>query len=161
MKNVFHSLFNNRWYPITIIVLIIVMFILIPILKIIVVDVWCSFFKGTVYGRVVMENGDTDPRKLENIEISWSTDNIFTTCKPVLTDSQGEYIFEREVPVGGYVSMYAKYETGNPVYTRTVYEGLDGISGVRWFLGIPFSSGIPMRVDFVIPYRPSQTIKNE
>ena len=119
------------------------------------------FFKGTVYGRVVMENGDTDPSQLENIEISWSTNNFVTKCKPVLTDSQGEYIFDREVPVGYNVSMYAKYETGNPVYTRTVYEGLDGISGVRWFLGLPFSSGIPMRVDFVIPYRPPQTIKNE
>lgn len=156
MKNAFDKFFNNRWYPITILVLIFVMFIVIPILQAIVVDVWCSFFKGTVYGKVVMENGDTDPRKLENIEISWSTKNFFKRCNPVLTDANGEYIFERDVPVGYYILMYAKYETGNPVYTRTIYEGLDEIAGVRWFLGLPFSSGIPMRVDFVIPNIPSK-----
>ena len=137
------------------------MFIVIPILHAIVNEVWCSFFRGTVYGKVVMENGDTDPRNLENVEISWSTKNIFKRCNPVLTDANGEYIFERDVPVGYYVSMRAKYKTGNPVYTHTIYEGFDEIAGVRWFLGLPFSSGIPMRVDFVIPDRSPQIIKNE
>ena len=47
--------------------------------------------------------------------------------------------------------MCAKYETGNPAYVRTICEGLDEIAGVRWILGLPFSSGIPMQVDFVIP----------
>ena len=148
---------NNRWMPL----LIIIAVILIYVFKGTATEIWSGFFEGTIYGQVVMENGDTDPRQLENIEISWFISDFVKKCKPVLTNSKGEYRFDRDVPIGYNLSMTAKYEIGKPGYYREVHERVDEIEGVKWFLGLPFSSGILKRVDFVIPDIPPPIFGNQ
>ncbi len=49
---------------------------------------------------------------------------------------------------------------GRPGYYREVYQRVDGFEGVKQFLGLPISSGIPKRVDFVIPDIPPPIIGN-
>lgn len=153
-----HPILNERWMPILIVVvsLMIDFFFGSP------TEIWSRFFEGTVYGKVVMENGDTDPNRLANIEISLYISDFAKKCKPVLTDSNGEYRFERDVPVNAEsLSMTAKYEAGSPGYYREVYQRVEGIEGVKRFLGLPISSGIPKRVDFVIPDMPPPILGNE
>ena len=106
-----------------------------------------------------MENGETDPEKLEDIEILWESKSFLNRGASVFTDAQGVYRFERRVPVGSYIPLTAKYETGTAGIYGVVYEGVDGIAGVRWFWGLPFSAGVPTRVDFVIPERPTRLLK--
>ena len=79
---------------------------------------------------------------------------------PVFTNSEGEYRFECEVPIGYYITMTAKY--GN---NREIEKNVGEIEDVKWLLGIrrlglPISSGIPKQVDFVIPSMPSSTAGN-
>ncbi len=101
-----HPILNERWWP----VLIVVVSLMIDFFFGSPTELWSRFFEGTVYGKVVMENGDTDPSRLANIEISWHISNYAKKCKPVLTDSNGEYRFERDVPVHcESLSMTAKY----------------------------------------------------
>ena len=63
-----HPIFNNRWQP----VLGFIAGILISHLCGIAANIWRGYFDGTIYGKVVFENGDIDPQPVENIEISWS-----------------------------------------------------------------------------------------
>ena len=150
-----HPILNDRWMP----VLIVVVSLMIDFFFGSPTEIWSRFFEGTVYGKVVLENRDTDPNRLANIEISWYISDFAKKCKPVLTDANGEYRFERAVPVNAEsLSMTAKYEAGRPGYYREVYQRVEGIEGVRRFLGLPISSGVPKRVDFVIPDIPPPII---
>lgn len=151
-----HPIFNNRWQP----VLIFIAWILISHLNGIAANIWRGFFDGTVYGRVIMENGDVDPQQFENIEISWLVGYGTKQSNAVFTNSKGEYRFEREVPIEYHITMTAKY--GN---NCEIEENVGAIEGVKWLLGIrglrlPISSGIPKRVDFVIPSISSSTVGN-
>ena len=152
-----HPIFNNRWMPL----IIVIAAILIDLFSGAAVYIWSGFFEGTIYGKVVMENGDTDSRRLENIEISWYTSDKIRQCKPILTNTIGEYRFERDVPVGYPLYMTAKYEIGKSGYYREIRKMVDEIEGVSWFLGLPLSSGIPKRVDFVIPEKPPPIFGNQ
>ena len=91
-----HPIFNNRWQP----VIGFIAGILFSTLSGIAADIWRGFFDGTIYGKVVFENGDIDLQHAENIEISWSAGSVTKQCAPVFTNSKGEYRFDGEVPVG-------------------------------------------------------------
>ncbi len=56
-----HPILNNRWLP----VLGFIAWILFSILSGIAENVWRGFFEGTIYGKVVMEKGDTAPQHVE------------------------------------------------------------------------------------------------
>ena len=124
--------------------------LLISILVGIAAEIWRLLFQGTIYGKVVLKNGDVSPQPLENIEISWNAGSATKPCTPVFTNSEGEYRFERDVPVGHYLSMTAKYGKHNEIR-----ENVGEIEDVKWLfgiehLGLPISSGAPKRVDFTI-----------
>ena len=107
-----------------------------------------------------MKNGDADPQQIENVKILWNAGSVTKQCVPVFTNSEGEYRFECEVPIGYYITMTAKY--GN---NREIEKNVGEIEDVKWLLGIrrlglPISSGIPKHVDFVIPSMPSSTAGN-
>ncbi len=115
---------------------------------------------GTVYGQVIQEDRGTN--RLENIEMSLSIGHSGEKWSPVLTNAKGEYRFEKCVPVHlKYIVIMAKYESGASGGTREITEIVDGIAGVKRFLGFPISSGTPKRVDFVIPDIPPPIIGNE
>lgn len=142
-----HPIFNNRWRP----AIGFIAGILFCMLWNFATDTWRGFFDGTIYGKVVMENGNTSPQPVENIEISWSVGSDDKQCTPVFTNAEGEYRFEREVPIGHGLIMTAKYGKYGEII-----EYVDGIKGVKWLfgfkrLGIPLSSGIPTQVDWTIP----------
>ena len=146
MHKPIHPIFNNRRQP----VLAFMAWILISHLNGIVADVWRGFFEGTIYGKVVMKNGDADPQQVENVEILWSAGSATKQVAPVFTNSEGEYRFDREVPIGYDITMTAKY--GN---NREIEKNVGEIEGVKWLLGsrrlgLPISSGIPKRVDWTI-----------
>ena len=141
------SLFNNRTRPIFKIGGILLLLIGIGIAR----EVWFSFFSGTLYGKCLIEHDDTPALPIENIEISWDAGTKIRRSTPVFTNTKGEYIFERKVPVGYNIVVTATFENDHHI-TKYVGE----IEGVKWFLGIPWlrlplSSGIPKRVDFTIP----------
>lgn len=127
-------------------------------------EIWSRFFEGTIYGQVTREDGDTS--RLENIEVSLlyiKMDNkkVPKKWRPVLTNSKGEYRFDNCVSVNDKtIYLMVKYESGAPGYYREISKNVEGIEGVRRFLGFPISSGIPKRVDFVIPDIPPPIIGN-
>ncbi len=151
-----HPIFNNRWQPL----LAFIAWILISHLNGIVAGVWCGAFEGTIYGRVVMKNGDADPQQVENVEISWRVGPGTKQGAAVFTNSKGEYHFEHEVPIGYHITMTAKY--GN---NRKIEKNVGKIEGVKWLLGskrlgLPISSGIPKRIDWTIHAIPVATAGN-
>ena len=127
-------------------------------------EIWSRFFEGSIYGQVTREDGNTN--RLENIEVYLgftgdSTKRIPKKWRPVLTNSNGEYRFDNCVSVNSNtVRITVKYETETPGYYREIRNRVEGIEGVRRFLGLPISSGIPKRVDFVIPDIPPPIIGN-
>ncbi len=142
-----HPILNNRWLP----VVGFLVGILVSHLWGIGADVWRGYYKGTIYGTVVMVNADGVPQPVENVEISFDVINASEQCKPVLTNSQGEYRFDDVILVGYHVEITAKYEND-----REFREIISEIEGVKWLFGIrrlwlPISSGVPTRVDFTIP----------
>jgi hypothetical protein len=147
-----HPIFHNQWAPLFIFIGWILFSLLVGTVK----NVWCVIFEGAIYGKVVMENGDNVPQHVENIEISWDAGSNARKCNPVLTNSKGEYRFDRDVPVGHYLSMTARDR-----YHREIRINVGEIEGVKWFVGLPISSGIPKRVDFTIPAIPSPTAVNQ
>ncbi len=153
-----HPIFNNRWKPVTDYIIAILILMLIGIPKII----WSGFFDGTIYGTVVMANGDTDPRNYEEIEITWKASNTVKKSKPAIINTNGEYRFDRDVPVGEYITLTVKYGPIENGYRREIKEYPGFLEGVKWLfgserLGLPLSSGIPKRVDFTIPPVPTLT----
>ena len=126
--------------------------------------IWSRFFEGTIYGQVIREDGDTN--RLENIEVSLNfEDDLFRRIpkkwRPVLTDANGEYRLYNCISVNDEtVRLTVKYETEIPGYYREIHSSVEGIAGVKRFLGLPISSGIPKRVDFVIPDIPPPIIGN-
>ncbi|MYF98286.1 hypothetical protein F4212_04000, partial [Candidatus Poribacteria bacterium] len=60
-------------------------------------EVWGSFFEGTIYGQVTREDGDTN--RLHNIEISIAYSDFAKKIEPVLTNSIGKYRFDNCIPV--------------------------------------------------------------
>lgn len=126
-------------------------------------EIWSRFFEGTIYGQVTREDGDTD--RLENIEIFIGSELAKKEgpkkWRPVLTNSKGEYRFDNCVSVNREtIYLTVKYESGSPGYYRKFSKNIDGIEGVRRFLGFPISSGIPKQVDLVIPDIPPPIIGN-
>lgn len=127
-------------------------------------EIWSRFFEGTIYGQVTREDGDTN--RLENIEVilgfsDRAKEKIPKKWRPVLTNSKGEYRFENCVSINDeFINIKVKYESGVPGYYREISKNVEGIAGVRRFLGLPISSGIPKRVDFVIPDIPPPIIGN-
>ena len=127
-------------------------------------EIWSRFFEGTIYGQVTREDGDSN--RLENIEISLgfsdlAKEKIPKKWRPVLTNSKGEYRFDNCVSVNDQtIHLTVKYESGTPGYYRKIRKNVEGIEGVKRFLGFPISSGIPKRVDFVIPDIPPPIIGN-
>lgn len=127
-------------------------------------EIWSRFFEGTIYGQVIREDGDTN--RLENIEISLNFEGdlirrIPKRWRPVLTDAKGEYRFDNCISVNDKtVLLTVKYETETPGYYREIHNSVEGIEGVKRFLGLPISSGIPKQVDFVIPDIPPPIIGN-
>ena len=117
------------------------------------------FLPGTIYGQVTREDGDT--MRLENIEVSLHFSKMAKKWKPVLTNSKGEYRFDKCIPGNlKYIAITVKYGSGAPGHYREITKIIDGFEGVRKFLGLPISSGIPKRVDFVIPDIPPPIIGN-
>lgn len=115
---------------------------------------WRAFFKGTIHGKVAMKYNATTIIPLENIEISYSYP-MAEPRTPAFTDAAGEFRFEREVPLGRDFTLTAKIEKIGK--NRYVHQDIGEIEEVRWFLGrrwlgLPISSGIPKRVDFVVPF---------
>ena len=126
-------------------------------------EIWSRFFEGTIYGQVTREDGNTN--RLENIEIfigsEFAKKEGPKKWRPVLTDSNGEYRFDNCVSVNREtIHITVKYETETSGYYREISKHVEGIEGVRRFLGLPISSGIPKRVDFVIPDIPPPIIGN-
>lgn len=127
-------------------------------------EIWSRFFEGTIYGQVIREDGDTN--RLEDIEVSLNIEGdsfrrIPKKWRPVLTNAKGEYRLDNCVSVNdSTIRLTVKYETETPGYYREIHNLVEGIEGVRRFLGLPISSGIPKRVDFVIPDIPPPIIGN-
>lgn len=127
-------------------------------------EIWSRFFEGTIYGQVTRADGDTN--RLENIEIFLgssylSKEKIPKKWRPVLTNAKGEYRFDNCVSVNDKtIRLTVKYESETPGYYRKISKDVEGIEGIRRFLGLPISSGIPKRVDFVIPDIPPPIIGN-
>ena len=126
--------------------------------------IWSRFFEGTIYGQVIREDGNTN--RLENIEVSLNFKGdlirqIPKKWRPVLTNAKGEYRFNNCISVNrSTIYITVKYETETSGYFRKIGKDVEGIEGVIRFLGLPISSGIPKRVDFVIPDIPPPIIGN-
>lgn len=144
-KQPVHRIFNNRWIPLVIVVAVILIYILQGIGE----EIWNRFFEGTIYGTVVMVTEDNTREPVGNVEISWSTGFGIKQCRPVLTNFKGEYRFDNDVPLGYHISMTAKYG-----YQHETHQSVGEIEGVNWFFGLPISTGVHKRVDFIIPYNP-------
>ena len=127
-------------------------------------EIWSRFFEGTIYGQVIREDEDTN--RLENIEVSLNFEGdlirrIPKKWRPVLTNAKGEYRFDNSVSVNrNTIYITVKYETEIPGYYREIGKDVEGIEGVKRFLGLPISSGVPKRVNFVIPDIPPPIIEN-
>ena len=96
-------------------------------------------------------NSETTTIPIERVEISYGAPNFTRLCIPVFTNAEGEFCFERDVPVGHDLTLTAKI--GN---NRCMREDMGEIERVKWFLGmrwlgLPVSSGVPKRVDFIVP----------
>ena len=109
---------------------------------------WRSFFKGTVYGTVLLDS--TSPAPIKNVEVSWGpSHHLPRKDTPVITDDKGEFRFEN-LPLRPHLTLTAKLPNN-----RYVHQAAGDFEGVRWFLGkrwlgFPMSSGSPKHVDFVI-----------
>ena len=69
---------NNRWQP----VIAFIAGMLISHLWGAGADIWRGFFEGTIYGKVVMKNGDADPQQIENVKILWNAGSVTKQCVP-------------------------------------------------------------------------------
>ncbi len=112
---------------------------------------WRREIKGTVFGEVVIKDGDKTIRPLNNIEVYYNSPFLDKPGEPVFTDVHGKFRFENVVPVLKPITLEAKIGKD-----RIIYQHIGKIEGVKWFLGIPslklpLSSGEPKRVDFVVP----------
>ena len=111
---------------------------------------WRSFFKGTVYGNVILKNVGNPSIPLKNVEISWGPSHHLTKRDaPVITNAKGEFHFEN-LPLRPNLTLTAKL-TNN----RYIHQAIGDFEGVRWFLGrrwlgFPISSGVPKGVDFIV-----------
>lgn len=111
---------------------------------------WRKAIKGTVFGEVVIKDGDKTIRPLNNIEVYYNSPFLDKPGEPVFTDVHGKFRFENVVPVLKPITLEAKIGKD-----RIIYQHIGKIEGVKWFLGIPslklpLSSGEPKRVDFVV-----------
>ena len=122
---------------------------------------WRSYFKGTVYGTVLTNSDSNASVPFKNIEISWGPSHHRTKKDiPVITNEKGEFHFENLPLKPNNLTLTAKL-TNN----RYINQDIGDIEGVRWFLGkrwlgFPISSGIPKRVDVVIPDIPPPIFSN-
>ena len=109
-----------------------------------------SFFKGTVYGTVVLNSDSTSLAPIKNVEVSWGpSHHLSRKDTPVVTDEKGEFRFDN-LPLRPHLTLTAKLPNN-----RYVHQVIGDFEGIRWFLGkrwlgFPMSSGSPKRVDFVI-----------
>ena len=121
---------------------------------------WRSFFKGTVYGNVILKSGSIPSTPLKNVEISWGpSHHLKKQDTPVRTNAKGEFRFEN-LPLSPTLTLTAKL-TNN----RYIHHAIGDFEGVRWFLGkrwlgFPISPSIPKRIDFVLPSMPSSAAGN-
>ncbi len=60
---------------------------------------WRSAIKGTVFGEVVIKDGDKTISSLNNIEIYYNSPFLDKPGEPVFTDVDGKFHFENVVPV--------------------------------------------------------------
>lgn len=161
MRKKIHPIFNDRWNPVFIFIEVYLLCsifgtakgfiysVLLGTLITVVKKKWRNFFKGTITGKVVVEQTDSTFTPLENIEISYSHP-LLDPPEPTFTDDAGEFCFERNIPLGKNFTVTAKI--GNKNY---IHQDVEEIEDVKWFfgarwLGLPISSGIPKRVDFVV-----------
>ena len=112
---------------------------------------WRTAFSGTVYGRVFIENNDTNIIPLKNIQIFYNSPFLEKPGVPVFSDVKGRFCFNDVVPVHKPITLEAKISED-----RLIYQHIGRIQGVKWFLGqpslrLPLSSGVPMHVNLVVP----------
>ena len=111
---------------------------------------WRSFFKGTVYGNVILKSDSIPSMPIKNVEISWGPSHHLTQQDtPVITNTKGEFHFEN-LPLGPYLTLTAKLSNNH-----YIHQAIGDFEGVRWFLrkrwlGFPISPGTPKRVDFIV-----------
>ena len=122
---------------------------------------WRSYFTGTVYGTILMESNSSSSVPLKNVEISWGpSHHLSRKDTPVITNKKGEFHFE-SLPLRPNNLTLTVDLTNN----RYIHQDIGDFEGVRWFLGkrwlgFPLSSGMPKRVDFVIPDIPPPIFGN-
>lgn len=122
---------------------------------------WRSHFKGTVYGTILTKSNSNSSVPLKNVEISWGPSHHVTKKDlPAITNAKGEFHFESLPLRPNNLTLTAKL-TNN----RYIHQDIGDFEGVRWFLGrrwlgFPLSSGIPKRVDLMIPDIPPPIIGN-
>ncbi|RKU28813.1 hypothetical protein C6497_08620 [Candidatus Poribacteria bacterium] len=157
-----HPVFNDRWTPLFVSIGVYIFSvnfgfvegisysILLGVLITIIKNAWRKYFKGTIKGKVVLNQDKISFIPLKNIEVSYSHP-LVAPVTPVKTNSFGEFQFERNVPLGRDFTVTAKI--GSRKY---IHQNVEEIEDVKWFLGlrwlgIPISCGIPKHVDFIVP----------
>ena len=157
-----HPVFNDRWTPLFAFIELnifcsifgmvrgISYSLLLGVLITMIKNAWRKCFKGTIKGIVVLNQDRLSFIPLENIEVSYSHP-LIDPVTPVITNSSGEFRFERNVPVGRDFTVTAKI--GSRKY---IHQNVGELEGVKWFLGLrwlelPISRGIPKHVDFIVP----------
>ena len=189
MHNKNHSSPNSKWYPVLGVIEFLIYYsiientyhhiflnifgprkgflcaLLCTLLTIFVIETakekWRSYFKGTVYGTILMESDSTSSVPLKNVEISWGpSHHLSRKDTPIITNEKGEFHFESLPLRPNNLTLTAKL-TNN----RYIHQDIGDFEGVRWFLGkrwlgFPLSSGVPKRVDFVIPDIPPPIFGN-
>ena len=149
-ENTYHYIFSDLFGPIIGLLCTLLCILLITFVMETAIEKCRSFYKGTVYGTVVLNSDNTSPAPIKNVEVSWGpSHHLRRKDTPVITDEKGEFRFEN-LPLRPHLTLTAKL-TNN----RYVHQVIGEIEGVRWFLGrrwlgFPMSSGIPKRVDFMI-----------
>ncbi len=178
-----HRIFNHRWSPVIDWIFGIILYALIlTIAKIlgfgdifyryelffliafviiitIIAQIWRRLFFGTVYGKIVLDNNILQ-QHANKIEFFLTANSRKKKINPVPTKSLNELQFDCKVPVGCQITFTAT--DGND---EVINENVGEIEGVRWLFGIPYfglpiSTGVPKRVDFIIPYNPPPIFGN-
>ena len=165
------TILHSKWYPVLGIIKFLVYFIILDyiisdifgvvaaffgiiLLELVIETVkkkWRAAFRGTVYGNVVLKSDGVSSVPIKDIEISWGPSHHRTKQTfPVITNAKGEFRFEN-LPLQPYLML-----TATLTKDRYIHQDIGDFEGVKWFLGrrwlgLPLSSGVPKRVDLIVP----------